>query len=158
MESTSALRQSLRDLYEDYAVCLDEMELEQWPDFFTEDAVYRVTSMENHAEGLELSAIACIGKPMIRDRVAALRATTVYEPRVIRHQVSCLRINGVDGDRVSAQANFALFESLADREPHLLMTGRYIDQVVRRDGALKFAERLCVYDNYRVRTSLIIPV
>jgi anthranilate 1,2-dioxygenase small subunit len=107
---------------------------------------------------LPLSAIYCSGMAMIRDRVAALRAATVYEPRVLRHIVSCVRLNGVEGGVVRSQGNFALFESLSDREPHLLMSGRYVDKVIREGAELKFKERICVYDNYRVRTSIVMPV
>jgi anthranilate 1,2-dioxygenase small subunit len=158
MSASPSLRSELRDLYDDYALVLDDMELEHWVEFFTDDAVYKVISSENHAEGLELATLSCTGRPMLMDRVAAARMTTVYEPRTIRHSVGCVRVNNVAEGRIEAQANFVLFESLLDREPHILMVGRYLDVVVREGAALKFRQRLCVYDNYRIRTSLIIPV
>ena len=158
MSASADLRNELRDLYDDYALCLDEMELERWIDFFTEDGVYKVISAENFGEGLDLAALSCSGRPMLQDRVAAARMTTIYEPRTIRHSVSCVRANKAEGGEIEAQANFALFECLLDREPHILMVGRYLDTVVRQGGELKFKQRLCVYDNYRIRTSLIIPV
>ncbi len=92
------------------------------------------------------------------DRVAALRATTVYEPRMLRHMVSGVRVAAIDGDTIRGGANFVVFESLSDREPHILMVGRYLDTLVRGPDSLRFSERLCIYDNYRIRTSLIIPV
>jgi anthranilate 1,2-dioxygenase small subunit len=152
------LRADLRDFYEDYAACLDEEDLGRWITFFTDDGVYRVTSRENHAAGLPLCAIECVGMPMIRDRVAAIEATTVYEPRSLRHMVSCLRINRVEGGIIEAQANFAIFECLSDREPHVFMSGLYLDKVRREDAGFRFKERVCVYDNYRIRTSLVLPV
>lgn len=154
----SALRSELRDLYEDYAACLDDGDLEAWPRFFTEDCLYAVTSHENFSEGLPLAAIYCRGIAMVKDRGAALKAATVYEPRVLRHMVSCVRVKSVEAGLVRSEANFAVFESLSDREPHVLMVGRYVDVVVRQGADLKFKERTCVYDNYRVRTSLVIPV
>ncbi len=156
--SSAALRSELRDLYDDYAACLDDGNLDAWPGFFTEDCVYAVTSHENFSEGLPLAAIYCRGLAMIRDRVAALRAATVYEPRVLRHMVSCVRVKSAEAGLVRSEANFAVFECLSDREPHVLMVGRYVDVVVRHGAALKFQERTCVYDNYRVRTSLVMPV
>jgi salicylate 5-hydroxylase small subunit len=36
--------------------------------------------------------------------------------------------------------------------------GRYIDEIMRTDGALKFASRLCVYDSEMVLNSLIYPI
>ncbi|MBT0134853.1 ring-hydroxylating dioxygenase subunit beta, partial [Listeria seeligeri] len=53
----TSLRARLRDFYDDYAYCLDEDRLEEWPDFFTEDCHYRVLSRENHDAGLPLGLI-----------------------------------------------------------------------------------------------------
>jgi anthranilate 1,2-dioxygenase small subunit len=153
-----ALRARIRAFYEDYIVCLDEAELERWPDFFTEDAVYKITSRENHDSGLEHGEILCEGKGMIRDRVTAIRETLVYEPRAQRRFVDGLRVRSVEGGLVRAQAGFAVFEAMADREPYLLMMGRSLDTLVEGGDGFRFAERLCVYDNYRIRTSLILPV
>lgn len=152
------VRALLRDLYDDYATCLDDMDLKSWPDFFEEDADYRVLSRENHEQGLELATLSCRGRAMLNDRVAALESTTVYEPRSIRHLVSCVTLDSLEGDLCRSRANFALYESLSDREPHLLMVGRYLDVVSLAGERPRFRQRLCVYDNYRIRTSLIVPV
>ena len=154
----NALRAELRDLYDDYASCLDEMDLDSWCGFFTDDCTYKVISFENYSEGLPLALIECRGIGMVRDRVAAIRETTVYEPRLLRHLVSGARVDGVAGDVVAARANFLIAESLSDREPQIAMVGRYLDRLVRIGGALKFRERFCVCDNYRIRTSLVVPV
>ncbi|MCD0505817.1 aromatic-ring-hydroxylating dioxygenase subunit beta [Bordetella petrii] len=153
-----ALRAQLRDFYDDYAACLDEGRLEDWPAFFTEDCHYRVLSRENHDAGLPIGLIYCMNKNMLKDRVTALRETTVYEPRSLRHFISGVRATQVDGDTITAQANFAIMESLSDREPVLNMVGRYLDVLVRDGDAFRLRRRDCVHDNYRVRTSLIIPV
>ena len=154
----STLRAELRDLYDDYASCLDEMDLDAWCGFFTDDCTYKVISFENHSEGLPLALIECRGIGMVRDRVAAIRETTVYEPRQLRHFVSGVRVDGVEGDTIAARANFLIAENLSDREPQIAMVGRYLDRLVRIGTALRFRERVCVYDNYRIRTSLVVPV
>ncbi|WP_151638168.1 MULTISPECIES: aromatic-ring-hydroxylating dioxygenase subunit beta [Noviherbaspirillum] len=154
----AALRADLRDFYEEYAACLDEEELERWPDFFTEDCRYRVTARENYDQKLPYGLIYCINKDMIKDRVLALRQTTMYEPRSLRHFISGVRIKRIDGDTIETQSNFTILESLSDREPVVNMVGRYIDTVVRTTDGFLFKDRDCVCDNYRVRTSLIIPV
>ena len=40
--SRGDLRLELEELYAEYVACLDEERLEEWPEFFTEDAVYDV--------------------------------------------------------------------------------------------------------------------
>ncbi|MFZ4758322.1 MAG: aromatic-ring-hydroxylating dioxygenase subunit beta [Burkholderiaceae bacterium] len=154
----SALRARLRDFNDDYAACLDAVELERWPDFFVEDCRYRVLSRENHDAGLPLSLIYCDGRNMLKDRVTALRETTVYEPRALRHFVAGVRVVSTDGPRVRAEANFLIVESLSDREPTVNLVGRYLDTLLETDAGLLLQDRWCVVDNYRIRTSLIIPV
>ncbi|HBL65440.1 MAG TPA: ring-hydroxylating dioxygenase subunit beta [Achromobacter sp.] len=153
-----ALRAQLRDFYDDYAFCLDEGRLQEWPDFFTEDCHYRVLSRENHDAGLPLGLIYCMNKNMVRDRVTALRETTMFEPRSLRHFISGVRVMELQGDHIVSQANFAVMESLSDREPTLNMVGRYLDVLRVTPDGLAISRRDCVYDNYRVRTSLIVPI
>ena len=45
------LRMRLADLYCAYSDALDEGELERWPEFFTEDCVYKVIPRENYEAG-----------------------------------------------------------------------------------------------------------
>jgi hypothetical protein len=57
----SALRAELRDLYDDYASCLDEMDLAAWSGFFTDDCTYKVIPFENYSQDLPLALIECRG-------------------------------------------------------------------------------------------------
>jgi len=113
----AGLRAELRDLYDDYALCLDEDRLEDWPTFFTDDCHYRVLSRENHDAGLPLGLIYCMNKNMLHDRVTAIRETTMFEPRALRHFISGVTIREDQDQTLVAQANFAIMESLSDREP-----------------------------------------
>lgn len=156
-KSDPKLRAALRDLYDDYASTLDADRVEAWPGFFTEDALYQVISRETHSQGLTHATIYCNGIRMIRDRAAAIRQTAVFEQRTIRHFISGVRCAERDG-LIEAGANFLLVESLYDGEPQVLMVGEYIDTLVRDGDGFKFKSRSVVYDNYRVRTTLVIPV
>ncbi|MGB6103864.1 MAG: aromatic-ring-hydroxylating dioxygenase subunit beta [Pusillimonas sp.] len=154
----NSLRALLRDFYEDYGACLDIVDLEGWVDFFTEDAHYRVISRENVAANLPLGLIFCMNKNMLHDRVTALRETTMYEPRMLRHFISGVRVLSVDGDTIRSQANFMITEALSDQEPTVNLVGQYEDEIVRSGDGFLIRRRDCVYDNYRIRNSLIVPV
>lgn len=156
--ATQSLRAELRNFYEDYALCLDDADLDGWIEFFIEDCHYRVISRENYDADLPLGLIYCMNKNMLRDRVTALKETTMYEPRSLRHFVSCVRVNEVEDNKISSQANFAIVESLSDQEPTINMVGRYLDTFCRVNDEFILQRRDCVYDNYRIRNSLIIPV
>ncbi len=152
------LRWKLRDFYEDYAQHLDDGDLEGWIEYFTEDCHYRVISRENHTLNLPIGLIYCMNKNMVRDRVMAMRETTVCQPRTIRHFISGVRVNAVNDDEIRAQANFMISECLVDSEPEITLAGQYQDIIVQSGDGYLFKSRDCIIDNYRVKTSLIIPV
>src|ERR671923_429684 len=97
-------RLELEQLYTDYVHCLDADELERWPDFFTEDCFYRITSAENYDTGLPLGLIYATSRNMLKDRVSALREANVYEPQRYRHLVSSIKIIGERADRLDILA------------------------------------------------------
>ena len=154
----AALRQAVRDLYDEVADLLDDDRVESFPDYFVDDCTYRVTTRENHDQGLPGGMMFCDGIAMLRDRILAIRETQVYEPRSWRHFVGGVRILAVEGDIIHARANFLVTEAMSDEEPRVFMVGRYLDTLVRRDGRLLFKERLAVCDNHHVRRSLIMPI
>ena len=156
--ASDTTKQALRDLCEEYAICLNTMDLERWPSFFTEDGRYLVVSAENHELGLEHAAIFCDGLGMIRDRALAVRKTMVYQPRRQRRFLSNLRLHPTGDDEFRSEIDFLITEVLQDAEPAIIMVGRYVDTTIRQDGVLKFRERRCVYDNDRIGQSVIIPV
>lgn len=143
-------------LYDRYSACLDAGRFDEWPDFFTDDARYRVQSLENHERGLPHAPIYCDGKGMLRDRVSATRVM-VYEPRRQRRFVSGLQVEQ-HGTTIRATAKFMLTETMIDRDPVLALTGCYTDEIVSEGGLLRFRDRLCLYDNYRIIQNLIFPI
>lgn len=155
---SAAFKDEVRDLYENYADTIDNLDLESWPSYFTDDCRYLVISHENQDAGLTHATIYCDGIGMVRDRAMATRDCTVYEPRYLRHFMHGLRITSFEGDVIRAKATFMVIESVSDKEPYVHMVGQYQDIIVRGSDGLKFKERLCVYDNFRIYTSLIFPI
>src|ERR1700704_5570070 len=100
-----ARRLALEDLYTEYAHCLDSDRLEAWPEFFTEECHYRITSAENYAAGMPLGIIYANSRDMLRDRVSALREANIYEPQTSRHLISGTRIERDEGDALDLTAN-----------------------------------------------------
>jgi 3-phenylpropionate/cinnamic acid dioxygenase small subunit len=152
------LRLEIDELNAAYAACLDDGPLEQWPEFFIDDCRYEVIPRENYERGLPLALMRCESKGMLADRVAALRRSSVYGPRALRHLIGGVRITAVTSDVVRAQANYAVLQTLPDEETTLFNAGRYLDCLVREQGTLKFRERLCVFDSVLVPGSLVYPL
>jgi anthranilate 1,2-dioxygenase small subunit len=154
-------RWELEQLFTDYVHCLDADELERWPDFFTEDCFYRITSAENYDAGLPLGLIYATSRDMLKDRVSALREANVYEPQRYRHLVSSIRIVGgaVEGpEHVDLVANFLVVRTMQDGEMTIFGAGRYVDRVRRDGGCWKFTSKTVVLDSRQVDTLLAIPI
>jgi 3-phenylpropionate/cinnamic acid dioxygenase small subunit len=157
LDAPAELRMRLADLYCAYSDALDDGQLETWPDFFTEDCLYKITPRENFEQNLPVALVYCESRNMLFDRVVAIRETTLYLPRLMRHLTGNIRLREIRPDGLRLTANFALFQTMVDRPSELFLCGRYHDRVID-DSHLRFAERICVYDSTIVPTSLIYPV
>ncbi|MFM1816563.1 MAG: hypothetical protein RLZ98_3258 [Pseudomonadota bacterium] len=153
-----SLRPRVEDLYARYAHCLDDDELEEWPEFFTEKAVYRVATRENFSAGLPLSVLYCDGRAMMADRISAMRTANIYEPQVYCHLLSAVRLTGRDGDGWKARANFAVVRTMVEGDMMVFAAGRSFDRIVEEGGRLRFAERTLVLDSRSIDTLLVIPL
>jgi anthranilate 1,2-dioxygenase small subunit len=148
----------LEQLYTDYVHCLDADRLEHWPDFFTEDCFYRVTSAENYEAGMPLGLIHATSRNMLKDRVSALREANIYEPQRYRHLVSSIRIVEDRGEALDLITNFLVVRTMQEGDMTLFAAGRYVDRVVRDGGDWKFARKEVVLDSRQIDTLLAIPI
>jgi len=153
-----ARRLELEGLYTDYVHCLDADELERWPDFFTEDCFYRVTSAENYEAGMPLGLIHATSRNMLKDRVSALREANIYEPQRYRHLVSSLKLLDDQGETLDLKANFLVVRTMQEGDMTLFAAGHYLDQVRREAGTWKFARKTVILDSRQIDTLLAIPI
>jgi len=159
-EEARALRFEIEEFNTEYARVLDEMEIDRWPDFFTEDGFYRVTARENFDDDLPVGLVWCDGKPMLRDRAAAVKTTMVHAPRYLRHYNSNVRVTGVEPDGIIAsESNYLVVETLMEDETRIFQAGRYMDRFERQpDGALLLKMRDCIYDTLLIPNDVVYPV
>ena len=151
-------RLELERLYADYVHCLDSDALERWPDFFTEDCFYRVTSAENYEAGLPLGLIRATSRAMLRDRVSALREANIYEPQRYRHLVAPIRIRSEMPAALEVEANLLVVRTMQSGEMTLFVAGRYVDRVVHAGADWQFARKEVILDSRQIDTLLAIPL
>lgn len=149
---------ALQALYADYAAVLDARELSRWPDFFTEDAVYRLQSRENFDRGLPLATLAFESRAMLKDRVFGAAETIYHDPYFQRHVVGAPRVLSEDPRGLRCEANYVVIRTKRDAMPEILSVGRYLDRVVATPEGLRFAERLVIFDNDLIPNSIIDPL
>ncbi len=152
-----ALQMEVDQLNAAYAAALDEKRFDAWPEFFTDDASYKVQARENFDRNLPLALMALESKGMMKDRVYGVTQTIYHGPYYMRHVVSPAVV--VEGENeIAAQANYAVFRTKPGGVSEVYNVGRYIDTLVRTEGGLKLKSRNCVYDSEMILNSLIYPV
>ena len=145
-------------LHAAYVHAIDDDRLEDWPELFTDDGLYRIVTRENRRLGLPLAVMSCEGRGMLRDRVAALRTANVFEPHAYRHVTAALEVLETDGRVHRARSNFTAIRIMEGGEMTVFACGEYLDRIVETESGPRFAERLAVCDSRTVDTLLAIPL
>lgn len=148
----------LQQLYAYYASAVDSGQWDLWPEFFTEQCVYKLQPRENHERGFPLCTLSLTSKGMLKDRVYGIQETLYHDPYYQRHVVGAPTVRQVVDGRIHSEANYAVFRTKLDQASTVFNVGRYIDTVVQTPDGLKFAERLCVYDSEMIPNSIIYPI
>ena len=141
-----------------YAAALDEKRFDDWPAFFIQEGRYTLQARENYDRGLPLALMSLESQGMMKDRVYGITQTIYHAPYYTRHVVGPARVLGELGDRVKAQANYAVFRTRPGDSSEVYNVGRYIDEIERTEAGLRLRSRLCVYDSEMVLNSLIYPI
>ena len=164
MSGMSAIetRFAVEDLLYAYVACLDNDELEDWPNFFVEDCLYQIIPHENVSQNLPISLIYCDSRGMLQDRVTAYRKANYYAPHLYRHVVSGVRIIGEDNGVIEARANYVVLQTHLDPVDYgsteVYSAGEYRDKVLINDGVAKLKEKIVVVDTSRISSLLATPL
>jgi anthranilate 1,2-dioxygenase small subunit len=151
-------RFDIEEFHTQYCWSLDRGAIEEWPEFFADDAVYRITARENADGGLPVGLVYAEGKAMIRDRAFAIARTQMFAPRYMQHFTSNVRVTEASPERAKACSNYLLLQTLMEGPTTIQQSGRYFDSFVRRGGRLLLQERQCIYDTLIIANDLVYPV
>ncbi len=149
----------LIQLNSDYARAIDDGRFEAWPEFFVEDCLYKLTSADNHAQGMGVGLMYADSRGMLEDRISALRVANIYERQRYRHIVGLPAVLGIEAGSARTETAFLVVRIMRDGTMDVFATGRYLD-LVEEDagGALRFRERIVVCDSNRFDTLVAIPL
>lgn len=154
----AGLRQRLDDLQTDYVHSVDDDDLEAWPEYFTEDAAYKIVTRENHAAGLPMGILYCNSRGMLRDRVLALRTANIFEPHTNMHILSRSRYARTSDELIVGRTNFQVVRTMQDGQMDLFAVGKYLDRIDAAGPELRFRERLVVIESRRIDVLLCYPL
>ena len=145
-------------LFAEYCACLDEGDLDAWPEFFVEDGLYKMISRENYEHGHPIPLLLLDTKGMMLDRIHSLRNANIYQPHRYRHALSGVRVTAQEKSGVRVSSSYIVAQTLNEGTTEVYQSGSYYDYLIERDDALCFKERIVVYDTARVKTLLATPV
>ena len=155
---TAELRLDVQEFYARYAECLDGGRLQQWPEFFLDSCVYRITMRRNLRLGPDLDLVSIATRSAMFDRIVAVGQSEDYEPYVQRHTISNFRIQAASGQELRAQANFQILRTFPDQRTEFFVSGSYNDRIAVSAGRLHFREKICVLDSDIAPVSLAYPI
>jgi anthranilate 1,2-dioxygenase small subunit len=141
-----------------YARCIDNDDLEAWPDFFEEACVYKITTADNHRQGLEAGLVFANSRAMLVDRVTSLRQANIYERQSYRHLLGQPWILSEDAETVRSETSFLVVRTMRDGTTDVYATGVYLDTYRLGAPLPKLAERIVVCDSSRFDTLLALPL
>jgi 3-phenylpropionate/cinnamic acid dioxygenase small subunit len=156
-----ALRLEIEEFNARYCHALDDGNLQNWPDFFTEDGFYSITARENFDANLPVGLVYCEGRGMMKDRAFAIANTAMFAPRYLRHHLSNTRVIKEHADGViEATANYIVLQVLHDDPVSTIhQAGFYKDEFCRTEtGILLLQKRICVYENLMIPNAVVLPV
>jgi anthranilate 1,2-dioxygenase small subunit len=142
----------------EYARCIDDDRLEEWPSHFHGACVYKITTAANYRDGLEAGIIFANSRGMLTDRVSALREANIYERQSYRHIIGQPSILSEDQGEVRSETPFLVARILQDGDTDIFATGRYLDLYKLENGEVKLNERTVVCDSSRIDTLLALPL
>jgi anthranilate 1,2-dioxygenase small subunit len=142
----------------EYARCIDDDRLEEWPGHFHGACVYKITTAANYRDGLEAGIVFANSPGMLTDRVSALREANIYERQSYRHIIGQPSILSEDAREVRSETPFLVARILQDGDTDIFATGRYLDLYKLEDGEVKLNERTVVCDSSRIDTLLALPL
>jgi p-cumate 2,3-dioxygenase beta subunit len=148
-QAVAVSRAEVEDLFYHEAQLLDSWKLDDWLALLTQDAAYYVPPTDKPDADHRYTLFIIADDPVrLRERIIRLKDPNChaeYPPSRTRRLITNVSIAGVDGDTVSAEANFVVYRFRRDEDIRIFV-GRYYYKFRREQGRLKIAERRAVLD------------
>ena len=142
----------------DYVHDIDDDNLETWPDYFTEDAIYQIIPRENFENDLPLGLLYCEGRGMMVDRIDALRTANIFEPHTHCHTLNPPRIFASGNGLYTARTNFTVIRTMQDGAMDVFAAGKYVDEITLAGDRPLLRDRRVVIESHRVDILLVKPL
>jgi anthranilate 1,2-dioxygenase small subunit len=141
-----------------YVRAIDDGPIGDWPEHFTDDAFYKVTTTDNHRRGLPAGVIWADSKAMLKDRISALKEANIYEPHAYRHLLGQPAIVEETETGATSETSFLVVRITGNGPTEIFASGRYLDEYVFAKRRTLLKKRIVVCDSSRIDTLLVLPL
>ena len=100
----------------------------------------------------------CENKPMMRDRIVALRKANIYNIHYDRHIVGGSQIVGAEDGIYDVRTNYCVIQTDVEGRSEVFSAGEYRDKVVLTNGDARFREKIVVPDTFNIERPLAVPL
>ncbi len=151
-------RLALVDFFARYGALLDAADYDAWLDLFAEECRYQVLPRENFERGLPAALIYCDNRAVLEDRMRALVEANKYNIHTDRHLIGLPHVTAIEGERLSVEAPFAVFQTDQEGESRLFATGLYRDELAAAGDRFLIRDKLVLLDTFAVPSLLATPL
>ena len=151
-------RLAVEEFFARYVTCLDDLRLEEWPNFFTEDGEYGLWPRENYDADLPAPMFLCRNQRQMKDRVLAYREANIFPDFWNRILISSTDILETSETAIVSRSNYAVLQTRLEGETFVFQAGRSHDTFVRNGDELLLKQRKLIYDTLAVRTLFVLPI
>lgn len=155
---SSEERLLLGELVARHGQLIDTGQLIEWMDLFAKDCSYRIVPRDNYDRGYPVTLLQCDSRAQLHDRVVSLREANKYNVHTDRHVIGVPIITGRTEGVIKIEASFLVMQADAEGVGSIFAFGRYVDEIVTEEGAMRFRSKLAVVDNFEIPRAISTPI
>lgn len=146
-------------LQNDYIYALDNKNMPSWLGTFDNPGSYICIAAENEAHGLPLALMMDDCHERLEDRVTYITQVWAgtFEDYQTRHFIQRMKTEATGDSAYRVETNYSILYTPEQGQTEILVTGRYVDEVVI-NGVAKFRSKRAIMDTNVSPRYIVYPV
>ena len=149
----------IRLLFYKYAQCIDDSNLDEWPNFFVDDSLYRIIQKEKENFEEPFAILYADNKNQLKDRVFIIKKALVYSLRYYRHNITNIFTNKIEDGIYHVTSNYVVYSTdQVNGQTILFSVGKYKSEIILKNKKPYFKKLDVLVDTYSIQRQMPIPL